>query len=468
MKLKKHFIWWEPGHNENECRNHSAGVEEDLEANVTELSGGRGTGVSSPAAEQDACLLHENDSDQRMYSCPSPTDRGGDGLENLAASSSLQAWFDMEVLEARENDNLDVVVTTEQHSKTTFRPDVQVEPSEEVPDNSESITSVDTRKVERKFAVRNVTELIVDDGKQADKGRKMWLNDVDGLFRCMRSAGRIERLLRSKRSFGELWNQKRKCVIPCDKHLCSFLTLCEQESGQTRQMDRGVIEVEEERRVRTKRMLVLLTEKRENESTHVASRSQCETEDSRKHLEIESSLPRVAKDRGFLARSTDADLVTNTMLILKLHSAVEARQVSHEAPEPHAVNCALENLDENCLGRVLLIGSVGYARTFVDRTWVGRGERMVVEKGSECLHQSSGAGENDVREIESSAMTNYPDLPEELGCRANSKGIVPPWVAGYATHVLHQSEKRRNARTRSRMRKSRDVLTQDVETGSWK
>ena len=90
-------------------------------------------------------------------------------MENLAASSLLQAWFDMEVLEAHESDNLVVVATTEQHSETAFRPDVQVEPSEEVPYNTESITSVDTRKVERKFAVRNVTELIVDDGQQADK-----------------------------------------------------------------------------------------------------------------------------------------------------------------------------------------------------------------------------------------------------------------------------------------------------------
>ena len=46
---------------------------------------------------------------------PSLTE-GGDDLENLAASSSLQAWFDTETLEARENGNLDVVVTTEQHS----------------------------------------------------------------------------------------------------------------------------------------------------------------------------------------------------------------------------------------------------------------------------------------------------------------------------------------------------------------
>ena len=148
-------------------------------------------------------------------------------MENLAASPSLQVWFDTNVLEAHESENLDEVATTEQHSKTAFRSDVQVDPPEKVPDNPKSITSVDARKVERKFAVRNVTELMVDDGQQADRGRRTCLNDVNG-------AGRIERLLRNKRSFGELWNLKGECAIPCDKQLCSFRTLSEQESGQTR------------------------------------------------------------------------------------------------------------------------------------------------------------------------------------------------------------------------------------------
>ena len=164
---------------------------EDPESSPTELSGERGTGALSHAAEQDACFLHENGCDQSMHSCPSPTDEGGDDLENMAASPPLQVLFDTGVLEALESDNLDVVVTTEQRSKTAFRPDVQVEPSEEVPDSSEFITSVDTRKVESEFAVRNVTELIVDDGQQADKGRKTRLNDVDGLIRCVKSAGRV-------------------------------------------------------------------------------------------------------------------------------------------------------------------------------------------------------------------------------------------------------------------------------------
>ena len=143
----------------------------------------------------------------------------------------------------------------------------------------------------------------------------------------------------------------------------------------------------------------------------MVKRSQCKTEDSRKHLDNKSSLPRVAMDRGFLAHSTDADLVANTMLIQKLHSVAEARRVSHEAPESHAVNCVLENLDANGLGRVLLKGDIGSAaQTHVDPVWVGRDERTMAERSSKFLHQSSGVGENDVRKIESSAKTNDPGV----------------------------------------------------------
>ena len=119
-------------------------MKKDPESSPTKLSGERGTGALSHAAEQDACLLHEDGSDQSMYSCPSPTDESGDDVENMAASPPLQTWFDTEVLEVRESDNSDAIAMTEQRPKTTFRPDVQVEPPEEVPDNSEFITSVDT------------------------------------------------------------------------------------------------------------------------------------------------------------------------------------------------------------------------------------------------------------------------------------------------------------------------------------
>ena len=114
-RLKEHFGWWEAGHNDNECRNFSAGpekkcdqhragqcadVKEDPESSKTGVSGQRGTSVLSPAAEQDACLLHEEDGDQSMYSCPPPaSDRSGKDLENLAVVLSPQVWFDTEALE---------------------------------------------------------------------------------------------------------------------------------------------------------------------------------------------------------------------------------------------------------------------------------------------------------------------------------------------------------------------------------
>ena len=85
---------------------------------------------------------------------------------------------------------MDASATTEQHSKTAFRSDVQVKPPEEVPAKSESITGVDIQKVERKFAVRNVTELVVDAGQQTDRGRETRSNDVDEPVRkmCVRDA----------------------------------------------------------------------------------------------------------------------------------------------------------------------------------------------------------------------------------------------------------------------------------------
>ena len=88
------------------------------------------------------------------------------------------------------------------------------------------------------------------------------MNDVDGLVRGVKSAGRIESLLRNnKRSFSDLWNQKGECAIPCDKQSCSSPPLSEQESGQMRHMDTGEIEVEEDRGVRAKRMPVFPTDK---------------------------------------------------------------------------------------------------------------------------------------------------------------------------------------------------------------
>ena len=106
----------------------------------------------------------------------------------------------------------------------------------------------------------------------------------------------------------------------------------------------------------------------------MANLSQCKTEDSRKHLEIESSLPRVAMDRGFFACGTDADLVTNAMLIQNLTARWKAVRCPAKLQSlMRSVVCW--NLDTNGLGKVLFEGVLGSAtQTFVDPVWVGRGE----------------------------------------------------------------------------------------------
>ena len=111
---------------------------------------------------------------------PETAEKMGDDLENLAVSSSLQAWFDTEVLGAHVCDNVDAIATTEQRSRTAFRSDVKFEPPEEVPDNSEPITSVDTRKVERKFAVRKRDGI---DCRRWSAGRQ---RSEDAVERCRR------------------------------------------------------------------------------------------------------------------------------------------------------------------------------------------------------------------------------------------------------------------------------------------
>ena len=162
---------------------------------------------------------------------------------------------------------------------------------EEVPVDSKFLsTSVGTQKVESKFDVRSATKLIVAAGQQTSKVRGARQNDDGGSIRSVESAKKIERLLRDKRSFSELQDQKGECVIPCEEQLCRFPPLSEQESSQARQMDGGEIQVEEERRVRMKSVSALPTDKErnENEIMHVAIRSWCTAKDSRKLLVNES------------------------------------------------------------------------------------------------------------------------------------------------------------------------------------
>ena len=86
----------------------------------------------------------------------------------------------------------------------------------------------------------------------------------------MESAKEVEKLLGDKRCFVELRTQKGVYVIPCEEQSSNFFPLVGQESSQGRQMDRGEVEVEEERQARVKSAPVLPTD-REREA-----RGQCD------------------------------------------------------------------------------------------------------------------------------------------------------------------------------------------------
>ena len=172
-----------------------------------------------------------------------------------------------------------------------------------------------TQKIEGSFDVRNVTKPTVAVGQVTDRGQGVWLNDDGEFVLDVKSARKIEKLL-------ELRKQKGVHVTPCEEQSSNLFPLVEQESSQGRQMDRGELEVQEERQARVKSAPVLPTdrERDEDDVTHATFRSWCEV--------CESSVPLVAMDYGFLGRDTDAELATILMLIQRPHGAVGASQRS--------------------------------------------------------------------------------------------------------------------------------------------
>ena len=95
-------------------------------------------------------------------------------------------------------------------------------------------------------------------------------------------------------------------------------------------MDRGEVEVEEERQARVKSVPVLPTDKerKEHEVTQATFRSWYEacvagrgTEDSHKRSATEPSVPLVAMDYGFFGRDTDVELATILVLRQRPHGA---------------------------------------------------------------------------------------------------------------------------------------------------
>ena len=90
-------------------------------------------------------------------------------------------------------------------------------------------------------------------------------------------------------------------------------------------------------------------------------------------------------------------------------------QVTHEAPEPHAVDCVRVHLDTCSLSEVLFKGdSESAARVPVDEMEVERSEEAVVKESPKCSYQLSGEAEDTVQRIESLTRTCARVLREKL------------------------------------------------------
>ena len=125
---------------------------------------------------------------------------------------------------------------------TTFRPDVPIEPPEEIPLHQADGTrvahfgskflSMGVQKIEGRFDVRDVTKPVVAAGQVTDRGQGVWLNG-DGVFILdMKSARKIEKLLGDKRGFVELRKQKGVYVIPCEEQSSNLFPLVEKSRNK--------------------------------------------------------------------------------------------------------------------------------------------------------------------------------------------------------------------------------------------
>ena len=302
-----------PGHNKNQCRNFSAALRQGWSAARCIPTGqarkkptGRiGTGAVSPAPGLDACVLHEDDSDQDAYLFPLPMfDESNDSPEELRGRCAQQRS------DQRSNRAIRKSPTApgRRHESCSFR--------FQVPQHG-CWYSENRRKVRREK--RDKTDRCCRTG-----GQGVWLNGDGGFILDVKSARKVEKLLGDKRGFVKLRKQKGMYVIPCEEQPSNLLPLAEQESSQGIQMDRGEVDVEEERQARVKSAPVLPTDKEreEHEVTHATFRSWCEacaagraTEDSHKRSATEPSVPLVAMDHGFLGRDTDVELATILVLI---------------------------------------------------------------------------------------------------------------------------------------------------------
>ena len=243
-------------------------------------------------------------------------------------------------------------------------------------------------------------------------------------------------------------------------------------------MDRGKVEIEEVRQTRERRASVLTTdkEKDEHEVMRTVLRNWCNScvrgraKQSHRCPTSDPSRPLMAKDCRVSIRSVNENSPTVLVLFERTHGVERDCQVSHEATEPHAVDCVRVHLDACGLSEVLFKGdSESAARVPVDEMEVERSEEAVVRESPKCSHQSSGEAEDTVRRIESQTQIRDRVLREKFGRKVDSKSVASSRPDRQV--AFSQTEKRSDEHsTRSRVKsKERDgPLAQVGETMGFK
>ena len=150
-------------------------------------------------------------------------------------------------------------------------------------------------------------------------------------------------------------------------------------------MDRGKVEIEEASQTRERRASVLTTdkEKDEYEVMRTVFRNWCNScvrgraKQTHRCPTSDPSRPSMAKDCRGSIRSVKENWPTVLVLFERTHGVERDCQVSHEATEPHAVNCVRVHLDACGLSEVLFKGdSESAARVPVDEMEVERSEEQ--------------------------------------------------------------------------------------------
>ena len=280
--------------------------------------------MASPAHELGVCFLHGSDYGPDEYLFPLPV------IEKTDDDYTSQMRSD--------------VSAAEQVDPSAFKPVVKIERSEEVPVGSKFLNMSDgAQAVGGRLGVRCVAGSVIADGQVTARDQKVWLNRNDEFTLDGELASVTEESLGDNRGFIESRDQKHVCVACCKGQSSSLFP----ESSPRMQMDRGEVEIELARQTRTRRASILITdmERNEYEVMRVELLNWCNScaKGRAKHSHgcptSEPSGSLVARDCRVSSRSVNENSPTVLVLFERTHGVKRGCQVSHEATEPHAVDC---------------------------------------------------------------------------------------------------------------------------------